>query len=610
MTVHSRPSAATGSGLHVRVDGIRWVLGLAWDIAPGHLAGIVVTALVKSLVPAALAWVAKSLVDAITAETASGSPDAGAIVPWLAIGLALAVLDSVSTGVRTYLSRRLADNLHLAVTTNILTHAEQLDVERFEDVDTQDSLQRARAMTGNRFVTLITQAFGAISSALQVVTLTAVLVVIQPWTLLVVAVFAPAFLVVRWRLARRLYALEYNRATRRRWTDYFVDLVTRHVSVAETRLLGLSPLLIRSCRSLLAEFRDQNRAMYRANLVTAFFFTALSVGAFYALLLGITLRALEGAATLGDVAVFFGASARLQTSLQAGVDSITGLLQGSLNVSALMEFFDQRPSTRAAADPVPADWAGSITLEDVDFSYPGSSEPVLQGLSLEIPAGQTVALVGENGSGKTTLAKLVAGLYTPDRGCIRLDGRDITEIDPASLHRQIAFIFQNFSRYEATAADNIAYGDWEHILGDRPRVEEIARAAGVHEMITTMPDGYDTLLGRSFGAYDLAGGQWQKLAVARAFARPARLLILDEPTAAHDARAEYELFVRARELAHGRTTLLISHRFSTLGMADRILVMHEGQIVEQGTHDQLMRLAGRYSELYGLHQRQMRAQAG
>ena len=216
-----------------------------------------------------------------------------------------------------------------------------------------------------------------------------------------------------------------------------------------------------------------------------------------------------------------------------------------------------------------------------------------------------MALVGENGSGKTTLAKLIAGLYTPDRGRILLDGRDITEIDPGSLHRQIAFIFQSFSRYEATAADNIAYGDWEHILGDRTRVEEIARAAGVHDMVAAMPAGYDTLLGRSFGAHDLAGGQWQKLAVARAFARPARLLILDEPTAAHDARAEYELFVRARELAHGRTTLLISHRFSTLSMADRILVMHEGQIVEQGTHDELMEHAGRYSELYGLHQRQM-----
>ncbi len=600
-------TASTDARLGTRADSIRWVLRLAWGIAPGHLVGIVATALVKSLVPAALAWVAKSIVDTITVEIASGTPDAAAIFPWLSVGLALGVLDSISNGVRTYLGRRLADDLHLEVTTNILTHAATLDIELFEDVTTQDSLQRARGMTGNKFVTLISQTFGTISSSLQVVSLTAVLVVIQPWTLVVVSVFAPAFLVVRWRLARRLYALEYNRATRRRWTDYFVDLVTRHHSVAETRLLGLSPLLVRSCRTLLAEFRDQNRGMFRANLVTAFFFTAVSVGAFYGLLIGITLRALEGTATLGDVAVFFGASARLQISLQTGVDSVTGLLQGSLNISALMEFFDRQPASRAAADPVPSDWTGAITIEDVDFSYPGSSKPVLRGLSLEIPAGKTVALVGENGSGKTTLAKLIAGIYTPDRGRILLDGRDITEIDPASLHRQIAFIFQSFSRYEATAADNIAYGDWEHILGDRARVEEVARAAGVHDMVEAMPEGYDTLLGRTFGTYDLAVGQWQKLAVARAFARPVRLLILDEPTAAHDARAEYELFVRACELAYGRTTFLISHRFSTLRMADRIVVMHEGQIVEQGTHDELMAYAGRYSELYGLHQRQMGA---
>ena len=452
---------------------------------------------------------------------------------------------------------------------------------------------------------MITQTFGTISSGLQVVSLAAVLIVIQPWTLLVVALVAPPFLLVRWMLARREYALEYNRATKRRWTQYFVDLLTRHSSVAETRLLGLAPLLIRNHHSLEAEFRDQNRGTYRANLRTVLVFGVVSVGAFYALLIEITLRALGGGATLGDVAVFFGASARLRTGLQLGVDSLTGLLQGSLEISELMKFFDNKNSMRVSGEPVTSECAGAITVEDVDFAYPGSSELVLRGLSVQIAAGETVALVGENGCGKTTLVKLLARLYSPDRGTISLDGRDIEELQIHSLHRQIAFIFQSFGRYEATAGDNIAYGDWENCLGDRARVEEIARAAGVHDMLMAMPEGYDTMLERSFGTFDLSGGQWQKLAMARAFARRSSLLILDEATASLDARAEYELFVRARELAHGRTTILISHRFSTVSMADRILVMDQGRIIEHGSHHELLRRAGHYAELYGLHQHQM-----
>ena len=597
--------AETDAGLRSRARTVKWVLGLAWDVSPTFVTGIVAATVIKSLVPAGLAWVAKSLIDAITLAIDSGAPSVGAISPWLVVGLSLAVLDSVSGAFRTYFNRGLADDLHLRVTTDILTHAADLDVELFEDIDQQDALQRARRMTGSRFMTLMGQTFGTVSSVLQVISLTLVLVVIQPWTLVVVAVVAPPFLWVRWRLARRHYLLEYNRATKRRWTGYFVDLVTRHRAVAETRLLGLAPLLVKNCRALLAEFRDQNRGIYAANLKTAFFFTAVSVGAFYALLIEITLRAINGGATLGDVVVFFGASARLQSGLQGGIDAVTGLLQGSLQVSAMIEFFDHRGRARTASEPVPSDCAGAVAVEGVDFSYPGSSELVLRGVSLEIGPGETVALVGENGSGKTTLAKLIARLYHPDRGRITLDGRDLEELDERSLHQQVAFIFQNYSRYEATAADNIAYGDWERLLGEQARVEEVARAAGVHDMVAALPQGYDTMLGRSFGTEELSSGQWQKLAVARAFARPAQLLILDEPTAAHDARAEYELFVRARELAHGRTTILISHRFSTLSMADRILVMDEGRIIEQGSHEELMKRQGRYAELYSLHERQI-----
>jgi ATP-binding cassette subfamily B protein len=214
-----------------------------------------------------------------------------------------------------------------------------------------------------------------------------------------------------------------------------------------------------------------------------------------------------------------------------------------------------------------------------------------------------VALVGENGAGKTTLVKLIARLYDPDGGCILLDGVDLRELSTDALYEQIAFVFQSFGRYEATAGDNIAYGDWRRLMSDRKRVEEIARRAGAHGLIEKLPHGYDTMLGRMFGEHDLSTGQWQKIAVARAFARNASLLILDEPTSNLDARTEYSLFCQFRELARGRTTIIVSHRFSTVSMANRIFVMDQGQVVESGTHDELLARAGNYAELYELHRR-------
>jgi ATP-binding cassette subfamily B protein len=266
------------------------------------------------------------------------------------------------------------------------------------------------------------------------------------------------------------------------------------------------------------------------------------------------------------------------------------------------EFLQLRLAVTSGRALTPPLDRGSVEIRDVTFAYPGGGDPVLRGLSLSIRPGETLALVGESGAGKSTLVKLLARLYDPDEGQIRFDGVDLRDIAPAYLHERIGLVLQSFGRYEASAAENIAYGDWRRLLDQRQEVERLARAANLHETIERLPQGYDTHLGRAFGGVTLSGGEWQRVAMARALARRASLLILDEPTAHLDARTEYELFTRFKELSRGRTTLLISHRFTTIALADRIAVLEDGKVVELGVHHELLDRRGAYASLYRFYE--------
>jgi ATP-binding cassette subfamily B protein len=569
------------------------------------LTSLTALTLLRGIFPAALAWIAKSIIDTLTLQMSSSTPEMSAVTPWLLMGLVIAAIDVTVSGLRSYINQRMTDELSLNLSEDILTHTASLDLEFFEDVEKQDSLDRANNVAGASFVTLIGQFFNIANSILQASTLTILLVYIQPWTLAVVAVVAPTYMLARWRLAKREYTLQYNRATKRRWSRYFVGLVTLRARIAETRLLGIVPALIRKHQTIMSEFRDQNRDLSRANLRILLIFSILSTVLFYGLIINVAGQALAGRATLGDVAIFFGASGQLKGAIFSGIRAATGLARDTLIISDLILLLEEEKSARDGGDEVPADCKGAISIDHLSFSYPGSSHNVIRDLCLNIHSGETIALVGENGCGKTTLVKLIANLYAPTTGTIRLDGRSLESYEMRSLQQNISFVFQQFGCYEATAADNIAYGDWENCENNPERIEAIARQAGVHDMIMAMPDGYDTLLGRRFGNHDLSGGEWQKIAMARAFAGDSCLLILDEPTASLDARSEYDLFMRARKLTQGKTTILISHRFSTVSMADRIFVMDEGRIIERGTHDELIQLDGHYAHLYNLHQRQI-----
>jgi ABC-type multidrug transport system fused ATPase/permease subunit len=532
------------------------------------------------------------------------APDLWPMAPWLALGFIATVADALTAAANTVLRNRLRDELNCRVSGDILMHAARLDVSFFEDPRFQDVLQRARDNPAGHIAGFLMALISAGSHAVQIVSLLGILLFVEPAVLLVVVLFTLPYLRSQWGLAAEHFALEQSRTTKRRWTSYFVSCLTSGASVGEVRLLRLAPLLTGRFRALMREFGEQDRQLYWRGLTRSSFFIVATTAAFYALFVHVAWRVVTGAATVGDLVIFGTATTRMRITLEGFVQMASEAMQGTLFISNIREFLAASPPAAAAASVAfgPTSRA-AIDVRDVRFTYPGASRPAVDGISLRIEPGETVALVGENGAGKTTFVKLLARLYDPDDGAILFDGVDLRELPRDELHRRIAFVFQGFGRYEAAAADNIAYGDWDRLLGDREGVRQVARLAGVEELVEALPHGYDTALGRTFGECDLSAGQWQKIAVARAFARDAALLILDEPTSNLDARAEYALFDQFRTLAHGRTTIIVSHRFTTVRMANRIVVMENGRIVESGTHAELLAREGNYANLYELHQR-------
>jgi ATP-binding cassette subfamily B protein len=582
-----------------------WALKRTWSTNAPLTAGLIGVTLLQSVMPAGLALTARGLINALVAVLNSASPSISLLLPWLLLGLGLTLIEGIGRIANNLFTRRLYDDLNLRIPSDILAHAADLDVSFFEDPRFQDVMERTQQNTAGHFCQFITNILALATNLIQMVSLGAILIMIEPFVALILAVVGLPYLFFHWRFAQTRYLTEHSRATKHRWTRYFVSRLTGQQSVAETKLLDLAPLLRDQFRSLMTGFRDEDRKLHVRGFASNSLFVVIATVALYAMFVRVALRALAGTLTVGDVAIYGGATSGLRRALENTVLSVGNVLEQTLHITNLIEFLNLKPKMADPCGPTPSSTRGEIELRDVSFTYSGCRQPSLSGISLHIRPGETIALVGENGAGKSTLVKLIARLYDPDHGCITFDGVDLKELSFAFLHGEISFVPQNFGRYETTASENIAYGDWRRMMRDREGVKKVAHLANVHEMITAMPQAYDTLLGRMFGDYNPSEGQWQRIAVARAFARDASLLILDEPTSNLDARAEHELFSGFRELARGRTTILISHRFSTVSMADRIVVMDKGKIVERGTHHELLVRAGHYASLYDLHQRQM-----
>jgi len=594
----------SNAGFKKLLSNARWALKLIWSTSVPLTLGLAAAALLQGIVPAGVVLFARGLINVFVKSAGKGTEGLEAIMPWLIFGFVLAIFEAVNPLAQRFFTQRLQDDVNLKITGKILEHAAQLEVAFFEDSRMREMIERAQQNPAERCIKFVQETQIALTSLLQAASLIAILVFVEPLILLVLAPSAIPYLFFQWRLSKRSYLEEYYRTPKRRWTNYFVTLLTSRNSVTEIKLLGLAPFLITQFRTLITQFRDQDRVLQRRSLDGGSLFAIVTTVAFYLILVRVVLKAFDGALTVGDIAIFAGATSRLRFTLERTISSLSSAMEQTLHISNLIDFLNVKPGL-ASSPVVPVRGSrGEIEFDNVVFTYPGATEPTLSGVSLHIRSGEIVALVGENGAGKTTLVKLIARLYDPEQGCVRFDGADLRKMPLDYLHQHISFVLQDFVRYEATAMDNIAYGDWRRMIGDRASVERAAELAGIDDMIRALPRGYDTMLGRLFGEHDLAGGQWQKMAVARAFSREASIVILDEPTSNLSIQAEYELFCRFRELARGRTTILVSHRFSTLRMADRILVMEKGRIVESGSHKQLMANEGRYAKLYRLHRRQ------
>lgn len=584
---------------------IRWAFGLARSTCPRLFVLFGANAAVMTLFPAGIALSVRGLVNSVN-DALGGLPlEETAAFAWLVTGFLLTLGTVSGSALNRYFAERFEIELRHRLNLDLMEKHSAMPLATVEDQGYRNSLGRAQQNPEATVSGLYAQSLELATKLVQVASLMLILVVIEPLLFVLLVPIGIPYLLFQWRLSQRQFDALDRRIEKERWTGYLKGTLTSAEQAAELRLFQLQPVLLIRLRRILDEFRELLLEHQRFELIGRLVFAVLSVIAVYIALTKAAFSIVEGQLTIGDLAIFGSAAAQLRFLIEQAV-SLSGSLRWKLlGITRIREYVGLSPGPVRAPGAVVPRLRGEIEFRNVRFTYPGASAPTLHGLSFHVEAGETVALVGENGAGKTTVAKLIARLYDADAGSILYDGTDMGEFDTEGLRRQVSCVFQHFGRYSATVLDNIAFGDWERLSGNHERVREIARSVGIDKLIQRMPEGYDTLLGRELGRYQPSGGQWQQLAIARAMARDAPIVILDEPTANLDVRAEDELFRRFLELAQGRTKILISHRFSTVSRADRILVMESGGIVESGTHDQLIREGGRYARMYELAARRL-----
>jgi len=585
-----------------RIRALRHIpslLEIVWQSGPGVVAGGMACRVVAALVPFAMLAVSKRILDAIQLHS-SGRPLPDLF--WVLVGgeFALAALGAVLSRAVGYFDALLADQFTRYTSIRVMQHASRLDLASYEDPVFYDKLERARVQATDR-VAMIQAMGAAIQQLIAAATLSAAVLWFAPWLLvLLILAVVPAF-IGESHFAFLGYAQNIRQTPVKRQLDYLRTLGASKESAKELKLFALSDHLCGEYARLSNQIYVQNIRLARRRFWAGGLLSLVSTGGYYGAYAFVIYRTVTGQYSWGTLQLLAGAIAGASTNIQNVFATFSSIADQSLFLTDLAEFLQVGPKVRSKPDalPAPRPMRDGLRFEKVTFAYPDTDRLVLDELDLRIEPGERIALIGENGQGKTTLLKLLTRLYDPSAGRILLDGIDLREYSIEDLHSQIGVIFQDFMRYEMTARMNIGVGRMS--AAHNGAVQQAARESLADQVVDKLPHGYEQLLGRRFGGgVDLSGGEWQKIALARAYLRDAQLLILDEPTASLDARSEYEVFRRFAELTEGKTSLLISHRFSTVRMADRIVVLEDGRVVEQGDHSALIARGGRYAQMFEL----------
>jgi len=574
---------------------------MVWATSPGLSVATLAFRFIAALFPLASLWVGKLIIDLVVKAVRGRPIDRGMIWKLLIIELLLAVGADILGRVISLVDSLLGDRFTNFVSLKLMRHATSLDLVSFEDPVFYDKMERARRQTTARLGMLASLA-GMAQQLLTLLSMLSAVILVYPWLLLLLLVATIPVFLGETRFALLNYSMLYRYTPERRELDYLRYLGASSESAKEIKIFGLGSYLADRSRALFERFFEENKKLAVRRATQGALLNLAPTGAYYIAYALILLRALTGALSIGDLTLMTGAFSRARNIMESLVSSLAGISEQSLFIKDLFDFFDTKPAIVSKPDalPIPRPIKIGFEFENVSFSYPGSEKKVLERLSFRFDAGEKIALVGENGAGKTTLVKLLARLYEPTEGRILLDGIDLRDYSVEQLRQEIGVIFQDYMRYDMLAAENIGFGRIEQ-LTDEARIERSAEKSLAAPVIEHLPKTYRQMLGRRFeGGVDLSIGQWQKIALARAYMRDAQILILDEPTASLDARAEFEVYQRFVELTAGKMAILISHRFSTVRMADRILVLEQGLIAEQGSHEQLLALGGKYSELFEL----------